>query len=420
MKRLKLLSLFLIISYFSFSQDYQKRYSFAKAYFGIDAVYTPSYGTSQYLNSNDNIENYERQGFLTPAINIGATHFWGYADFYVSITTAAIQPKPNELKTQTDYGVFTGLRVYPLQLNENSLQPYIGYKFSPFRYKQSDIKGSSSKKTMVKSVLDAGIGYRTSKFYFYAGYNRVLSPTITTFISRTDNISTTLPNHFLNIGANWMIETTRGSNNPINRHFNDIFSASNKNGLFIGIGPSAAFPIGSSEYITTELPFLDDKAMPRTYPDLAIGYHFTKTDFATALAFRPITQVRKAFDFEQKINRNSISLEAYKMIGDYHGFVPFVGIGVGYEHLNLTEYDKGLPIKEISLEKLTPLIVFGWDIRPSKKGDAWLLRTNLRYSPALDIAINDKRLSLQHLEFNFIQFVMYPQRMKRFKEYQSK
>ncbi len=41
-----------------------------------------------------------------------------------------------------------------------------------------------------------------------------------------------------------------------------------------------------------------------------------------------------------------------------------------------------------------------------------MLRTNLRYAPFLDIEHNSKVLSLQHLEFNFIQLVIYPQRRK--------
>ena len=104
-------------------------------------------------------------------------------------------------------------------------------------------------------------------------------------------------------------------------------------------------------------------------------------------------------------------------MGDYHGFSPFIGGGVSYENLRLRETDFGTEITDLTQNKWTPMITFGWDIRPSRKGDFWLLRANLRYAPNLSIDHLDKALSLEHLEFNFIQFVLYPQRMAAFKKY---
>jgi outer membrane protein W len=400
-------------------QENSKRFAFAKAYFGVDFNYVPSYGESQYINNLGQIENFGRSAYLSPSINIGATHFWGYADIYVSIATANIFLKNDEVNTNTRFGTFTGLRIYPFQLKDYGLSPYIGYKFSPFRYKQENIDASGFKTTNVKSTLDIGIGYRLPSFYFYAGYNKVINPKIDIYVSRTDKAKTTLPNHYFNLGVNWMIETTSSANNKVNRHFNEEFSKSNHNGLFLGIGPSSAFQIGPSEYNNELRPFLDVKSQATTYPDLSIGYHFTKLDFITSLAFRPITQTRKAFNFSQKVNRKSLVLEVYKFIGDYHGFVPFIGGGMSYENLALKEVDNGVEITNIAQNKITPVITFGWDIRPSKKGDWWLLRTILRYSPNLNIDHLNKNLSLQHFEFNFIQLVVYPQRLSKYKKYGS-
>lgn len=65
-------------------------------------------------------------------------------------------------------------------------------------------------------------------------------------------------------------------------------------------------------------------------------------------------------------------------------------------------------------------LVFGWDIRPSEKGDWWLLRTNLRLPPQLAVQHDEQTWSLKHLEFNFIQFVLYPQRKKLANQLQLK
>ena len=57
-----------------------------------------------------------------------------------------------------------------------------------------------------------------------------------------------------------------------------------------------------------------------------------------------------------------------------------------------------------------------WLGHPSERtGDWWVLRTNLRI-PQLELDHDDHTWSLQHLEFNFIQLVVYPQRWKRAKD----
>ena len=111
----------------------------------------------------------------------------------------------------------------------------------------------------------------------------------------------------------------------------------------------------------------------------------------------------------------SINLETYKFFGDYHGFVPYLGFGLSHENIKISESDNGTNTPNSTHNTFSPNIVFGWDIRPSVKGDWWILRTNLRYFPFLDFDRHGKKLSLQHLEFNFIQFIFYPQRLKKIK-----
>ena len=49
----------------------------------------------------------------------------------------------------------------------------------------------------------------------------------------------------------------------------------------------------------------------------------------------------------------------------------------------------------------------------SPECDWWILRTNLRYYPTLQLDLAEGALSQQHLEFNFIQLVVYPQRLQK-------
>ncbi|MEO1517563.1 MAG: hypothetical protein AAFV95_21245 [Bacteroidota bacterium] len=395
------------------AQDWDRRHRFAKSYFGVSTFVSPSMQNGSFANASGEVVQYERSGFLSPAVNIGATHFWGHADFYISINTSAIKLGDDELENSIYLGTFTGLRVYPLPSKPGNIRPYLGYKFSPLRSRQTDVSGQKYRFTQVKSVFDVGLGWQLPNFYVTIEYGRVVNPSFDTYLSRTIQGRDRFPTQLLQIGLNYTIDSTQPANTKASRAANELFSGTNQYGFFFGIGPSAAFPIASSEYITEQYPFLDDRAMPRIFPDLVVGYHFTKTDLVTALSFRPMTQKREAYGFEQTINRNSLILEAYQFLGDYHGFAPYLGIGLSYENLQLSEVDNGTSISDVTQNKFSPAVVFGWDIRPSEKGDWWVLRTNLRYSPFLRFSHREQDLSLQHLEFNFIQFVMYPQRRKK-------
>ena len=103
-------------------------------------------------------------------------------------------------------------------------------------------------------------------------------------------------------------------------------------------------------------------------------------------------------------------LETYKFLGDYHGFVPYVGPTLAYEDLTFTDTD-GNVSRTVQAKKVAIGIIFGWDIRLSR-AESWLLRTNLRYTPNLHLMAEGKKVQFDQLEFNFIQFVWFPGRRK--------
>jgi hypothetical protein len=97
---------------------------------------------------------------------------------------------------------------------------------------------------------------------------------------------------------------------------------------------------------------------------------------------------------------------------DYHGFVPFVGPIISYESLSFEETDLGVKVRDVSDDMLGLGVTFGWDIRPNDL-QSWVLRTNLRYYPGLqlDIPGTEETVPFRNLEFNFIQLIIYPGRM---------
>jgi len=415
-KILTIILTFLVFKGMAQDLDLKRRYSFAKSYFGLDFNYFYNLQQTSFLNEQNQIQALDRNNFITPAINFGATHFWGHADFFVSVATSSIKIKTDDIDNSIGFKAITGMRIFPLALKENTIRPYLSYKFAPIRLNQSNLLGENYRRTQVKSILGAGIAYQTPRVYAYLGYEFIPDNETNIHLSRTQTATSTFPKSLINLGINYSIEFTNGSYSPPIQRLDSLLRLKNTLGLFFGIGPSSAFPTQNSSYITDLYPFLDDRTMPNIFPEITAGYHFSKHEFAVSANFRPIRQKRDAFAFSQSLRRISFGLEAYKFLFDYHGFVPFLGAGLQFENISLIEMDNGVKITNDRFTLATPSLVFGWDIRPSKRADIWLLRTNLRYSPFLELEKNSKKISLQHLEFNFIQLVIYPQRIKKYKE----
>ena len=175
-------------------------------------------------------------------------------------------------------------------------------------------------------------------------------------------------------------------------------------GISIGIGPSAAFTLRKFETNVDARSSLNIRPKAALIPDATLGYHVHNIDSEVRLAYRFVNQSQEGFGFEQTFRRHAVSLEFIKFMFDYQGFVPFLGLGVEYNHLSYQE--KSNISFELSASKFGLPIVFGWDIRPMISVK-WLLRTTLRYNPLLNLTSTEYRIPFDHFEFNFIQFVYY-------------
>ncbi len=146
-------------------------------------------------------------------------------------------------------------------------------------------------------------------------------------------------------------------------------------------------------------------------PDFTAGYYVHKPDLNFAIAYRSYGTATDTYGVLQQLKRRSILFEATKYLFDYHGFVPFIGPALSYENLAFEEkFEEEAPISR--QDNLFGYgLTFGWDIRPNRIQN-WLLRTNLRWYPDLNLSINaDTYISFNNIEFNFIQLVIFPGRM---------
>ena len=144
---------------------------------------------------------------------------------------------------------------------------------------------------------------------------------------------------------------------------------------------------------------------------MTLGYYLHKLDMNIGLSSRNMTESVEAYGIQHASERKSLALEVYKFLGDYHGFVPFVGLTLSKENLTFNNRDlrEGNTWKTYTEEKPALGVIFGWDIRPTRS-DWWILRTNLRYTP-VSLQAEGKEVSFDYLEFNVIQFTMFPERL---------
>lgn len=393
---------------------YEKRFTFAKMYFGLE-MYGSGSGTSSFLNGNS-FSPVTFDGFRSPRIIWGATHFWGHADIFVAFPVGGNTQNPQKPLTYTNFAedVETGIKIYPFATRPNTIRPYIGASWLPVSYQQQfqDDKelGFSWSKNPIPITL--GLSYASKRFMLDAGIQYLPKTQFQYPLSRTVSGNLELPNFNVSIGLKYLMETTQKPLNAIEKNNRKIARQKKYNAFYLGIGPSGTFGAQTfSEFDAVKYPFLEQHNRYPSFLDITLGYYLHKLDMNIGLSSRNMYESIDAYGVEHNSRRKSIALEAYKFLGDYHGFVPFVGLTLSNENLMFENRDRreGNNWKIYSEEKAAIGVIFGWDIRPTRS-DWWILRTNLRYTP-VSLQAEGKKVSFDYLEFNVIQFTMFPERV---------
>lgn len=406
----------------------KNRLNFAKTYFEIGGQFSPSF-TGERILANNTAQSFENSASIVPYLNIGGLHFWGHADFYISIPLTQLNLKKNDSTNfQFNQSVVTGARFLPWAYKDNKIRPFIGASWAVVNFKQ-EIKPNNNQPLFSKNKLlfDAGLLYGKGSFMARLGVN--FYPTnkweypVTT--NNFQQIQT--PNWSAYFGLVYSFESTRSKNmeteNAKLNKFPTVSSPSmnaiKKGDFFIGIGPSSSFILSNSDYNESKFSYFNKKPISNTYLDLAFGYQFNKLGLVTALSFRNPKFTNEAYGTTQIIKKNSFVLEAYKYLTDYSGFTPYIGLNLAYDNINYSEKNSTTNLSA-TYKKITPGITFGWDILPGKTEQWFVLRTNLRWFPFENINIEGKEFSLNQIEYNVIQAVFYPSRFKNVKNKRDK
>ncbi|MFB2121470.1 hypothetical protein [Parapedobacter sp. 2B3] len=411
---------FLSVSAQEYFSEGKNRLNFAKTYFELGGQYSPSFN-SKTLNGNV-VSFVQNSASLMPYLNIGGIHFWGHADFYISIPLGQINlQKNNSSDFLLNQSVITGARFLPLAYKDNRIRPYVGASWAVVNFKQKSTPDNAQPLFQQnKLLLDLGLLYGKGNWLVRAGINYNYSNKWQYPLSQTNFQEIETPDWSGNVSIIYTVETTRSKkmekeNERLNQYGN--VTKPTKDALkfgdyFIGAGFATSFMLSNSKYNNNEYPYFNKKGISRTYLDASIGYHFNRAGIITALSYRSPKFVNEAFGIKQTIQKNSFALEAYKFLTDYNGFTPYLGLNITYDNIRFSENQN----IQKTFNQLNPGITFGWDILPGKTEQFFVLRTNLRWYPFSSIKINGQCFSQHQLEYNVIQAVFYPARYKNAKK----
>jgi hypothetical protein len=351
------------------------------------------------------------QGRLTPGLSIGATHFWGHADIYVKFALG-----PYNMPEATDgrwrRGVETGASYFPWRIDYGRPAPFVGLSWLSGSY-VPQFNGQAGPLIDVHRVpVKLGLNWLTHGGLWELGGEWLPFNTITAPLpAGTRDVS--LPAFAVWLGYKYVFDMTiheEPQRPAIEARNAEKLARHELNDLFLAVGPSSAFTLGASDYNAGFRPQAGSHVPSVNMPEFALGYQVQDWDAAFVLNYRHIEQDQLAYGLTQRYGRRTIGLEGLKFFWDYQGFTPFLGAGIGHQALSFSELENGAKLTDVSGDRWSPYLVFGWDIRPHI-GVPFLLRTNLRYTPALGLQVNGRDVPYDHLEFNFIQMVLYPKRL---------
>ncbi len=410
----------LLFSQSVYSQIYtekQTRHRFAQMTLGLD--FQASFGGStNYINLQGNTQPLEFGGSFSPRVLIGGTHFWGHADFYVAIPLYSTFNKKEQQEITALRGVETVFKYYPLRIENNKFRPYIGTSLAPFYYKQSNNNFEYPNGPALNHTnfpLLGGITFNSKNHLIELGMAWNYANRQDYYISRTNLESVKTPPFYATLSYRYMFETTLGAeknweSGKTKEVTRTLAERGALNGFYIGAGVSSAFWLKENSYNSNTRPYIN-KYDTSIMPDFTMGYYLHQPDLNIAVGYRAYGASTKTYGAIQQLKRKSILFEVTKYLFDYHGFVPFIGPVISYEKLSFEEEFEGRKTVDLKGDKLGYGLTFGWDIRPNRL-QTWILRTNLRWYPNLDLDVDQgSKISFDNLEFNFIQLIIYPNRI---------
>lgn len=417
MRKFFILFCFLLISSFNYAQ--KNSYRFAATYFGIEGEFSRQTNSFSYINKAGSLQQAKLPSTFSPRILIGATHFWNRADFYLSLNMGNLLLSGSK-NAKISNDVLTGFRVIPFQLRKNRPRPFFGVGFHSKEYSQKGDNGQSQLYTNWQWFFESGISYtHKNRTLFGLAFRYFPKNNYSPYYNRTHAQSVEVSPYSLSVSYKLLFDFSASFASENSKRFfkkmeKELSEKKKLNTFSFGIGVSALIPLEKTEHASRKA-FLNDEIEGNILPEVGLAYFHHRLNTSARVSYRPLQQKEEAYNYTYQLTKHSVALEAFKFIGNYHGFVPFVGPYISHDSYALTEVDRDEKITDLKNNKIGYGLVFGWDIRFTAV-DHIILRTNLRYTPDFGYQQEGLNYTSKHLEFNFIQLVYYPQRHKVYKQ----
>ncbi|HAA11392.1 MAG TPA: hypothetical protein DCE41_06685 [Cytophagales bacterium] len=395
----------------------RQRLDFARTYFEAGAAYTPSFKGPMIQDGS--ITQATHAGKLHPYLTWGGFHFWGHAEFYVVFPLANlnIQSGP-EHDYLLKHSVVTGARYLPWAYQPGKLRPYVGLSWSALDFRPRHASPEEAPVLINNFVPapDAGLLFGQSKWVGRLAVNYLPKNTWEYAVSPTQMETFRTPSWSLQAGIIYTFENGKDKDEAVNERWNSYPRRSKlatedspKGDWFVGIGPSTSFGLQPSAYSQAAYPFLNAQLNSGNYWDIAVGYQWNQAGWFTALSYRNPTFSTHGYGVQQQVQKTSLALELSKILVDWGGFAPFVGLNLAWDQLDYLETTEAGTL-ETQDRSLQPGLTFGWDIVPGKTDEFFILRTNLRWYPFSRFEVEGESFQFAQLEYNLIQAVFYPER----------
>lgn len=420
MKSAFIIAVLVGISQICYSQVYvekKTRHRFAQLNFGVD--FQANFGGyTRYLDSKKVTQTLNLNNGYSSRLLIGGTHFWGHADFYIAIPLFSPTFKQDNQEISAHRGVETVFKYYPLRIENNKIRPFMGASLAPFYFRHQnnyDRHPGGPKINHTSFPLHTGLTFNAKNHLFELGLAWNYQNEQHYYISRTQIEKINTPPVYATFSYKYMLETTLSAEKDwesgrTKEVTNLLAERGRLNGFYIGAGISSAFWLKQSSYNKLDRPFIG-KYNISIMPDFTLGYYLHKADLNIAIGYRGYGASANTYGAVQQLGRQSFLFEVAKYLFDYHGFVPFFGPAISHENLSFKEDFEGQRTLNIKEQKLGYGLTFGWDIRPNRI-QSWILRTNLRWYPNLFLDVEPNlKISFDNLEFNFIQLIIFPNRI---------
>lgn len=349
-------------------------------------------------------------------VTLGGMHFWGKLDFNMNFPITSISQKipSQDFVMKFTSGADLSMRYYPWQLLDGKLRPLIGLSANTMQLSLgNETLGSRTEGFITASIL-SGLSYSFNGWRVNAEWMFLPQNSRDFYINRQVKNKFQLPNSYFSFGLVRHFDFSLAEENlnvsgKTSAIKEKVLKDKSLNSFSIGFAPNGSYSFKSPSF-SNDLQSLS-KHKGSFNLEYSIGYLMDESKTHFAITYRNYSSHASSYGLNHVMRREALSLEGFKFLTNYHGFVPFVGLSMSGERwaTGLFE-DNEQQGATVRTNLISPGIIFGWDIQISPI-DIWVLRTNLRYYPYQEI--NDfggKTSRVDQFEFNFIQLVLYPNR----------